>query len=63
MRRRKASEIFSSGDFTFAFFRWNRDGTVTITLCGKRGKRCRFKARRGPGGKLVVLEDQEVEWG
>ena len=63
MRKRKASEIFSSGDFTIAFFRWHKDGTVTITLRSRHGKRCRFKARRGPGGKLVVLEDQEVEWG
>jgi len=63
VRKRKASEIFRSGDFNYAFFRWNRDGTVEITLVKRGGKRAKFKARHDKRRKLIVLEDQEVEWG
>jgi len=59
--RKPKSRIIQDGEFNYIQFEWKQDGTCDIVVATNDGRsfRARGKMERG---KLIILDDEEVEW-
>jgi len=60
--RKLKSKIIETGDFNYISFSWSEDGSCDIIVAKNDGKVFKAKAKRGENNKLILLDDQEIDW-
>jgi len=60
--RKLKSKIIETGDFNYISFNWREDGSCDIIVAKNDGKVFKAKAKRGENNKLILLDDQEIDW-
>jgi len=60
--RKLKSKIIETGDFNYISFSWSEDGSCDIIVAKNDGKAFKARGKRDEKGKLIILDDQEIDW-